>query len=162
MRNVVSFLVLAALCAACGPSVDVEDNGSTTIRSGDATVRVDARDDEVEIESSGGKVNIRSRVDLSELEAPLYPGAELLDADSFSRIESGGVVMVTAQFSSADTVKKIAAFYREKLGADASFESGDTAMVTAEVETGLVVQMTCSDDPDTDRREIVLTTTRTK
>lgn len=67
----------------------------------------------------------------SELGTDIYPGAEPKKSGNM-RMNIGGTSMVTASFLTSDSADKVVAFYKDKLGSNAtSMEFGGTAIVTS-------------------------------
>jgi len=168
VRALPLLLLVAAVSAACGPSVEVSEDGTTTtIGSGEGRVSVKSDSDggkqTVTLSTPQGDVVMESRHDLSELGAPVYPGAVPSDdGDAMARIETPETVTVNARFLSDDTIEQIVKYYRHELPGSTSFVTDDNAVVTKEGEDGGVVQVICTRDDESGKCEIVINTVRRK
>ena len=57
---------------------------------------------------------------------------------------------------------EIVAFYKEHVEGAHVMTADETAMIMAEPSDGVTVQIVCTDDADSGKREITITTTREK
>ena len=158
MRVLGSFL-LVAVCAAlvgagCGGSSD-EGSGASGSGGGGGG---GAAKESVSIRTPGGKVKVDTGVDLSALDVPVMPGAELTE-DSLTRVSTGGATTVSGTFRTSATIQEIVAFYEGKLEDAGIVEMPDGAMITHDAGDGRTVQIICGTLEDEDVREIVITST---
>lgn len=159
MRVLGSFL-LVAVCAAlvgagCGGS---SDEGSSDAGSGGGGGGGGAAEESVSIRTPGGKVKVDTGVDVSALDVPVMPGAELTE-DSLTRVSTAGVTTVSGTFRTSATIQEIVAFYEGKLEGAGIIEMPDGAMITHDAGDGRTVQIICGTLEDEDVREIVITST---
>ena len=106
---------------------------------------------------------LAAQVGEADLGVPVYPGAAAR-ADGFSRIQSPEAVTVTAAYDSKDEVRKVAAFYRERLRAGAAggslMDSGDSnevALVLMDTQTGRAVNVSVGTSEGGSRIQILST-----
>lgn len=93
------------------------------------SVHVNNRGDGVTMSTKDGTITTGSGATVSEadLGVPIYPGATRRQGGV--QINSGNATMLTAVFSTTDSVGKVVDFYRDKVGANASVVQSPTGSV---------------------------------
>lgn len=103
-------------------------------------VHVSGSGKDVTVNTPGGSIsaNTGESLSASELGADVYPGATTGKGGMRMSLPSGS--MVTGVFVTSDSKDQVVAFYKGKLGGEASvIESGDSAVITATKENESVV-----------------------
>lgn len=133
--SVVGGLLLLGILATAAVGYFFKEAVETGIESTTGTnFDINSDGSEFEIKGQDGESSIK--VDASDPElpenfpdyVPLYPGAELTTASSFTQSDSGE--MYTAAFSTADSSKQVFEFYKNKLTAAEGFEVKSTRQTT--------------------------------
>jgi hypothetical protein len=95
-------------------------------------VHVNSRGDGVTLSTKDGSITTGSAANVSEadLGVPIYPGATRREGGV--NIRSGSKSMVTAVFTTSDSLGKVVDFYKDKMGTSSSFaQSGDGAVLSS-------------------------------
>ena len=92
-------------------------------------VHVNSRGDGVTLSTKDGTITTGSAANVTEadLGVPIYPGATRREGGV--NIRSGTKSMVTAVFTTTDSVEKVVDFYKDKLGANPSVVQSPTGAV---------------------------------
>jgi hypothetical protein len=92
-------------------------------------IHVNNRGDGVTLSTKDGSITTGSAATISaaDLGVPIYPGATRREGGV--QINSGNGSMVTAVFSTTDSMDKVVDFYRDKVGANASVMQSPTGSV---------------------------------
>lgn len=97
-----------------------------------------------------------SPVPVVDLGVPIYPGATASEGGGQLSLGAGGIKV--QQFTTSDSVDKVAAFYKEKLGAKEVVSlSPGSAMVQGLGANGVVTTVTIATDSGTGKTQFTLT-----
>jgi hypothetical protein len=125
-------------------------------------VHVSGNGEGVTLNTPGGTLTAgKSAKNLTETEvgAPIYPGSAANEGGL--NIKTSGGSMSTTVFTTSDSPEQVIAFYKEKLGTEASVvESSDGAVLTAGHSDSEGVMVTVSRDSSSGKTQITVTHTK--
>jgi hypothetical protein len=110
----------------------------------------DARTGETTIATPGGAITANSNMKFTsdELGTDVYPGAEPAKSGNL-RMNLAGNSVVSASFLTSDSKDKVVAFYKDKLGSEAtSMEFASNAILSLKKGANEVVQVSVSQEPN--------------
>ncbi len=97
-------------------------------------LHISEKNQEVKIRTPGGEITVTKTVaTLSEIGLPLYPGAQPVASGADIQISTSddeGVGITAAHFRSADSLDKVDAWYRERLGNEFEREGRGSKKIT--------------------------------
>jgi hypothetical protein len=111
-------------------------------------IHTDARTGETTITTPGGAITANSNMKFTseELGTEVYPGAEPAKSGNL-RMNMAGNSVVSASFLTSDSKDQVVAFYKDKLGSDAtSMDFGTNSILSLKKGEHEVVQVTVSQE----------------
>jgi hypothetical protein len=158
-KGICSFMLAASLLAAgCSRNTAV-------INTPEGTIHVNKGKQQVTITGKQGTMTLGTKIGEKDLGIPIYPGAvEKGGENATSNTAKGASSFTMADFTTPDSVKKVAAFYKSKLPTAAKMTQISTPgmqMVTFDLKgekgsKGVHIQL--MSDPKTKKTQIMIMT----
>ncbi|MFO7945672.1 MAG: hypothetical protein R6V19_02495 [Armatimonadota bacterium] len=133
---------------------ELEEKGETTVKTEDGEMKITKQDDEtveMTIEGEDGETMTMTggkSADLSELEIPIYPGAEVQGSHT---MQTGDLDRIAAHFTTKDSFEKVAGFYKDKLPEAEKMEmtnNGQQTLILSMTKDKMDRTVTVVNDPD--------------